>query len=203
MNVGYFRSARWLVIVMLSVAPAWTLACTAPSSSSPEIEIEPEWEDYDFSRDRLLYKIAVEVEVGAPTQLTTCQCGFGLGNTDNPPPASFDVVGALVVVRSDNAPDGDLDDFLFNSDGSVSTAMGNLPGFNNGAGAYGFSAEVAPFLPPVLNPDERLIMAFLVEFAPADFDAVSGNFMQFAAGFDKSRTSTVTVQQLPIDGRAS
>ncbi len=166
MNAEWFRLTRTLLLLTLVFAPLGALACTAPSTSSPEIEIEPEWEDYDYSRDRLLYKIAVEVEVGAPTQLTTCQCGLGLGNTSNPAPASFDVIGALVAVRPDNGLDVDFDDFDFGPDGLVANTFGNLPGFNNGATPYGFSAEVQPFLPPVLNPDERLIMAFLVEFAP-------------------------------------
>ena len=115
--------------------------------------------------------------------MTTCQCGLGLGNTSNPAPSSFDVIGALVAVRPDNGLDLDLDAFAgFSPDGSVANTFTNLPGFNNGGAAYGFSAEVAPFIPPILNPNEHLIMAFLVEFAPADFDAVSGNFLQFAAG---------------------
>ncbi len=186
MNTGASWSARWIAMGVLSVIPAWALACTAPmppSPENPEIEIEPEWEDYDSFRDRLLYKIAVEVEVASPTQLTTCQCGLGIGNLSNPAPASFNVLGAIVAVRPDNGLDDDLGDFAgFSPDDSVATTLENLPGFNNGAEAWGFSTEVSPFLPPVLNPNERLIMAFLVEFAPADFDAVSGNFLQFAAG---------------------
>ncbi len=186
MSTGLPWSTRWIAMGILTVVPAWALACTAPTPptpENPEIEIEPEWEDYDSSRDRLLYKIAVEVEVASPTQLTTCQCGLGIGTTSSPAPASFDVLGAFVAVRPDNGLDDDLPAFAdFSYDDSVTSTVQNLPGFNNGADAFGFSTQVSPFLPPVLNPGERLIMAYLVEFAPADFDAVSGNFLQFAAG---------------------
>ncbi len=158
-------------------------ACTSPPSSSPEIEIEPEWEDYDPIRDRLLYKIAIEVEVASPTQLTQCQCGLGLGSASNPVPDSFSVLAALVAIRPDNAPDLDIKAFAgFDNDDAVSTAISSLPGFNSGGTAYGFSADVDPFTNPILNPNEHLIMAFLVEFAPADFDTVNSNFIQFAAG---------------------
>ncbi len=180
----------WLtaLVLILTAAGGTTRApaCTAPTPptpENPEIEIEPEWEDYDSIRDRLLYKIAVEVEVASPTQLTTCQCGLGVGNSSNPAPSSFDVLAASVAVRPDTGFDEDLDAFAgFGEDASVSTTVANLPGFAAGGTAYGFSTSVDPFLPPVLNPGEHLIMAFLVEFAPADFDAVSGNLMQFAAG---------------------
>lgn len=175
-----------LAVLVSSVNIRSALACTAPTPptpKNPEIEIEPEWEDYDSVRDRLLYKIAVEVEVASPTQLTTCQCGLGIGTTTTPAPDSFDVVAAAVAIRPDSGLDNDFDPFDgFGGDGSVSSTMANLPGFAPGGTAFGFSAQVNPFIPPVLNPGERLIMAFLVEFAPADFDAISGNFMQFAAG---------------------
>ena len=70
---------KWWAIVLIGIAPSWTVACTAPSTSAPEIEIEPEWEDYDPSRDRLLYKIAVEVEVGGANAIDDLPVRSGTG----------------------------------------------------------------------------------------------------------------------------
>ncbi len=176
----------WMFLVALVIAEGSSgksSACTEPTSSSLEVELEIEFEDYDLSRDRLLYKIELESEVAAPSQTAQCQCGLGLGTTTFLAPDSFNVVTAAVGVRNDDGLEFDLEDFEgFASDGSVTTMLNGLPGFNAGATPFGLSTNVNPFTLPALNPGDRFVLGFLVEFALDDFDQVNGQAIQFAAG---------------------
>ncbi|MCA9217812.1 MAG: PEP-CTERM sorting domain-containing protein [Planctomycetales bacterium] len=157
--------------------------CTTPSFSSPEIEIEVEFEGYDDVRDRVIYKIEVEAEVMAPTQLATCQCGVNLGSTNFQAPDSFSVINAVVGVSKDDGDDFDLEAFDgFEVDEGVSTQISTLRGFRPGGKSFGFSSAVEAFSLPPLQPEDAYVLGFLLEFDPDDFDRVNGNAIQFAAG---------------------
>lgn len=173
------------MFVFVAIGPGLLVACTMSSStpSAPEIEIEVEFEDYDDVRDRLLYKIEIEAEVVAPSQSAQCQCGIGVGSNTFMAPDSFAVTAAAVGVRNDNGLEFDLEDFEgFAPDGSVTTSLEGLPGFNLGATPFGLSTDVKPFKLPPLNPGDKFVLGFLIEFAPDDFGAVNGTSIQFAAG---------------------
>lgn len=154
------------------------------SPERPEIEIEIEFEDYDDVLHRVFYKIEIEAGVVPPGQTTQCQCGIGLGGSGFAAPASFDVYGAFVGFRGEESDDDfDLDAFdNFTDNSSVTTGLTNLPGFNIGATAHGFSMDVEPFNLPTAGVGDQFVLAFLIGFAPEDFDQVNGNQIQFAAG---------------------
>ncbi len=167
------------------VQPARCCTMSFSSPENPEIEIEVEFEDYNDSLDRVFYKIEIEAEIFPPSQTTLCSCGIGLGSNTFAAPASFEVVGAVVGVRNDQNEDEnfDLDAFDgFADDPNVGTTMANLPGFQLGATAQGFSLEVPPFDLPDINAGDQFVLGFLVGFDPDDFDQVNGNRIQFAAG---------------------
>ncbi len=175
-------AAAFAAIVFGSTSSA--IACTMQQPSLPEVEIEIEFEDYDGFRDRVYYKIQIEIEVFPPTQTTQCQCGVGIGSANFVMPDSFAVVAAAVAIKNDEMDqDFELDAFAgFSDDESVTAALSNLSGFNFGAASFGLSATVDPFSLPPLGPEDRLVLGFIIEFAPADFAAVNGKPIQFGAG---------------------
>lgn len=187
------KRKNWLSVLM-SLLTSLSMSCpgnactapTPPTPEEPEIEIEPEFEDYDSSRDRVIYDVSVEIEVGSPTSTAQCQCGLGLGSSAIPLPESFDVTRAFVGLRHGASGNLDLDSFAgFERDPDVDNLATQLPGFLSGGTPFGFSQGVDPFIPPVLQAGDVLLMGFRIEFAPADFDAVNNIPIQFLAGSDQ------------------
>ncbi len=171
------------VAIFGTAIPDPVLSCTEASSSAPEIEIEVEFEDYNDVRDRVIYKIEVEAEIMAPMQSAICQCGINFGSAALTAPDSFNVLNAIVGVSKDDGDDFDLEAFEgFAEDRDVGNMLSGLPSFRNGGTPYGFSANVDTFSLPPLQAEDAYVLAFLIEFAPEDFDRVNGNLIQFAAG---------------------
>ena len=169
------------VILSQQVSSGCTMSFSSPEQ--PEIEIEIEFEDYNDIRDRLFYKIEIEAEVVPPSQTTQCACAVGFGSDSINAPASFNIVDAFVGIKPDDGEGFELDAFDgFTRDSDVESQMAGLQGFRTGANAYGFSLDVDPFDVTNLGPEDRLVLGFLIELDPADFDEVNGNTIQFAAG---------------------
>ncbi|QDS97664.1 hypothetical protein [Adhaeretor mobilis] len=174
-----------LLILSVACPMASSRACTMPlpdPGPSNEYELEIEYEDYDFDTNKVRYKIELEVEVHAPASTAQCQCSLNLGSSSSLAPSSFEVLGAVVGLRTDEE-NIDLIPFAgFVRDGIVESEVASLANFNAGATPFGFSLDVDPFTAPTVGVGETLALIFDIEFDLDQYSEVNGSPIQFGAG---------------------
>lgn len=180
---------RWMftftaVIVLATNAFACTMPLPDPGPSN-EYELEVEYEDYSFDTNKVRYKIELEVEVQSPIAPAQCQCTLNVGSSSSVAPASFDVIGATVGLRTDDE-NIDLIPFAgFTRDSVVESQVPSLANFRLGATPFAFSTGVSPFAPPTVGVGETLALIFDIEFDLDQYNQVNGSPIQFGAGSDE------------------
>lgn len=186
--------AAWraaLTLFAMAIISDTAVACTRSRVTPPPI-IWGYKQDHRLPTPNVWLGIPVDIPL-SPVAPTECIVGLGLGDTVNPLTlTSLDVISAHMTVTNiatTTLMDLPAFNFLRNSALDVPLTVGNNPPILGqpifpGATWFGFSAQVNPFPPPNLGPNEEFALWFELSMSDADLLILEKDIFrgQFAAG---------------------
>lgn len=117
-----------------------------------------------------------------PSAPTTCVVGLGIG-INNSAPSTLSIDAARVTILNTATNQHTLvPNFNFNFNPVTTAGFAGGPVLFPGATWFGFSAQVLPFTPPVLGPNEIFVLGFHVTVDANDPVPIAGQFAQFGMG---------------------